>query len=123
MRSVQVNVSPEVCETIVDLAHRSRIAVVNVINTDAIHRDGMREERVAISFEASTPDAKKFVDTLLASEIFDPERVWVDVRERRAIVNHETLSRITYPWVMPPTDIVEDLYQFSHVTVGLIGRV
>jgi hypothetical protein len=123
MRSVQVNAPGELTDRIADLAHRIGVSSVDVANITAIHSSGVPEKKVEVSFEISTPKAKKFVDDLLLSDFYDREKVWFEVRERRSIIGKETMRDITYPWVIPSTDILQDLYQFSHVTWGLIGRV
>ena len=45
------------------------------------------------------------------------------MREPRTIVSQEGPSKVTWPLVIPTTDIFEELWQFSHVTFGFIGRV
>jgi hypothetical protein len=99
------------------------VSVVSVTEITAIHDDGTRERKVEVSFETSTPTAKRFIDRLLLADIYDRETVWFEVRERRSIVTKDPIHKVTYPWVIPSTDILEDLYQFNHVTWGLIGRV
>lgn len=123
MRSVQVNAPKELEDQLAHLAHECDVSVVSVTNVTAIHSTGAPESKIAVSFETSTPKAKIFVERLLLSEIYDRDKVWIDVRERRAIINKDPLPDVTYPWVIPGTDVLEDLYQFSHITVGLIGRV
>lgn len=123
MRSVQINAPGEFTDPVARLAHRVGVPVVDVVEITARHRDGGSEQRVELSFEASTPKAKKFVDGLLLSDFYDRQKISFEVRERRSIVNTDSLYDITYPWVIPSTDILQDLYQFSHLTWGLIGRV
>lgn len=123
MRSVQVNAPGELTDRIAQLAHELGVSVVDVAKITALHRNGATEKKVEVSFETSTPKAKKFVDDLLLSDFYDREKVWFEVRERRSIVGKDSIRDITYPWVIPSTDILQDLYQFCHVTWGLIGRV
>jgi len=123
MRSVQVNAPGDLTDSIAHLAHQVGVSVVDVANITAIHRNGAPEKKVEVSFETSTPKAKTFVDALLLSDFYDRQKVWFEVRERRSIIGTDPIHDITYPWVIPSTDILQDLYQFSHVTWGLIGRV
>ncbi|MBV9241051.1 MAG: hypothetical protein JO314_03495 [Acidobacteria bacterium] len=123
MRSVQVNTPKELMDRIAGLAHSVGVSVVDVGDITAIHDDGARDPRVEISFETSTPKAKTFIDKLLLSDFYDRQVVWFEVRERRSIVGKDAIHDVTYPWVIPSTDILEDLYQFSHLTWGLVGRV
>ena len=123
MRSVQINTPRDRAEPIAKIAYECGISVVNVSDVTAWKKDGEREEKVTITFETSTPKAKRFVDGLLLSDVYDREIMWFDVRERRAIITTDRISDVTYPWVIPGTDILQDLYQFSHITLGLVGRV
>jgi hypothetical protein len=123
MRSVQITAPKEKIDPIAGLAHRSGISTVCVTEVTAMHAAGTSEPKVQISFEASTPNAKTFVDELLLADFYDRENIAFDVRERRSIIDKESIHDVTYPWVIPSTDILEDLYQFNHITWGLIGRV
>ncbi|HTH51438.1 MAG TPA: hypothetical protein VL501_05875 [Pyrinomonadaceae bacterium] len=123
MRSVQVNTPKDRAKAIAELAFETGVSVVNVQDAIAWHKDGERDEKVTVGFETSTPKAKKFVDDLLVSDAYDRQVVWFEVRERRSIITTDPIHDVTYPWVIPSTDILQDLYQFSHITLGLIGRV
>ncbi|HEY2848174.1 MAG TPA: hypothetical protein VGI80_10180 [Pyrinomonadaceae bacterium] len=123
MRSVQINAPHNLTDVLARLAHATGVSVVSVDEIIAIHSDSRRESRIQISFETSTPKAKKFIDDLLLSDFYDRDSVWFEVRERRSIVTRDAIHEVTDPWVIPSTDILEDLYQFNHVTAGLIGRV
>src|SRR5437868_2247525 len=123
MRSVQINAPRELADALAQLAHASEVSVVTIDEITAIHDDDRREPKIQVSFETSTPKAKKFVDDLLLSDFYDRANVWFEVRERRSIVTQDPIHDVTYPWVIPSTDILEDLYQFSHITWGLIGRI
>jgi hypothetical protein len=123
MRSVQVKAPPELKDEIADLAFESGIAAVTMLDLVGVSRSGTREPKLAITFETSTPKAKAFVEKLLLASFFDRETVAFDVRERRSIINTEPLHDVTYPWVIPGMDVLQDLYQFSHLTLDLVGRV
>jgi hypothetical protein len=76
-----------------------------------------------VSVEAATPQAKAFMDSLLASPSFDPEECSVTSRELRAIINKEPVAQLTRPMIEPVVDVVEDLWQLNHVTASYIGRL
>lgn len=123
MRSVQIKAPPELRDEIAGLAFDSGIAAVTFMDLLAVSKSGASDPKVAITFETSTPKAKDFVDKLLLAQYFNREKIAFDVRERRSIINTDPIHDVTYPWVMPGTDVIQDLYQFSHITAGLIGRV
>lgn len=75
-----------------------------------------------ISAETSTPKAKKFADTVLASSWFDPAQCTVSSRELRAIVTNAHPYEITRPMLEPPINVFEDLWQLNHVTLSYIAR-
>jgi hypothetical protein len=43
-------------------------------------------------------------------------------REVRAIVNDQPLAGLTRPMSEPFTDVIQDLWQLSHVTASYVGR-
>jgi hypothetical protein len=75
-----------------------------------------------VSAETSTPCAKSFIDGLFSASWFDPEQHSLTARELRAILTHEPLSDITRPMVEPALDVMEDLWQLSHITPSYLGR-
>ncbi|HEX8637825.1 MAG TPA: hypothetical protein VF692_07185, partial [Pyrinomonadaceae bacterium] len=66
---------------------------------------------------------KHFVDALLASEFYDKQEFSVAIRQPRSILSGENLRELTKPLVDPATDIFEELWQFSHITAGFVGRI
>ena len=85
-----------------------------------VHGPELRKH--VVSVECSTPQAKAFIDALLASAAFDTEECSLSSRELRALITHDPISRITRPMVEPAPDIIEDLWQMSHVTASYVGR-
>jgi hypothetical protein len=83
---------------------------------------GPESQKHVVSVEVSTPKAKAFIDALLASPLFDVDECSITLREVRAIINKESLSDITQPMVEPAPDVIEDLWQLSHVTPSFVGR-
>src|SRR3954454_5805374 len=75
-----------------------------------------------ISAQTSTPRAKKFADTVLASPWFDPTQCTVSSRQLRALVTSTHPREITQPMPEPPINVFEDLWQLSHVTVSYLAR-
>jgi hypothetical protein len=89
-----------------------------------VHRpDRQVVTKDVIDLETATPTAKAFIDALMTAPFYDPAEYAVSVRQPRSIVSREPPRRITWPLVEPTMDLFEELWQFSHVTVGFIGRV
>ena len=77
---------------------------------------GPDRRKHVVSAECSTPKAKAFIDALLSSPLFDVEECSVSSRELRGLITADGLAEITRPMVEPVPDIIEDLWQLSHVT-------
>jgi hypothetical protein len=75
-----------------------------------------------VSAQTSTPQAKKFADSVLASPWFDSTQCTVSSRQLRALVTSTHPHEITQPMLEPPINVFEDLWQLSHVTVSYLAR-
>jgi hypothetical protein len=103
----------------------ARIAVETGIPSASVYEifvHGPDRPKHVVSVETSTPKAKAFIDALLASPIFDIDECSITSRELRAIISHESLADLTQPMVEPAPDVIEDLWQMSHVTPSYVGR-
>lgn len=103
----------------------ARIAIAAGIASASVYEvfvHGPERRMHVVSVEAATPQAKAFMDSLLASPSFDPEECSVTSRELRAIISKEPIAQLTRPMIEPVVDIVEDLWQLNHVTASYIGR-
>jgi hypothetical protein len=119
MHEVRATVPVERSAAIAQIAIDSGISQVSVYDV-FVH--GPERRRHVVSVECSSPQAKTFLDVLLASPLFDIEECSVSSREVRAIVNATPLAEVTRPMVEPAPDIIEDLWQMSHVTASFAGR-
>jgi hypothetical protein len=81
------------------------------------------ETKDVIDIETATPVAKAFTDALMSADFFTPEEYSIAIRQPRSVVSREKPPRLTWPLVEPTIDIFEELWQFSHVTYGFVGRV
>lgn len=108
---------------VAEIAFASGIREVSISKLETRSADGTSEAKEAVDIQTSTPKAKKFVDALLEADFYDAEKFTVNTRQPRSIISKENLSELTYPLVEPPTDLLEELWQFSHPTKGFCGRV
>ena len=104
------------------VARAAAAAGIHQVAVYQVFLHGIEENREVVSAESSTPCAKAFVDALLSSDWFDPKDCSITARELRAILNHQPLSELTYPMVEPALDVLQDLWQLSHITPSYIGR-
>ncbi|HYP54429.1 MAG TPA: hypothetical protein VEQ42_12850 [Pyrinomonadaceae bacterium] len=94
------------------------------IHQQQTHRpDHPPETKDIVDLETATPTAKKFIDALMSSDFFKPGDYSIAVRQPRSVVTRERPPQVTWPLVEPTVDIFEELWQFSHVTYGFVGRV
>jgi hypothetical protein len=87
------------------------------------HADGKVERKDVVDVEASTPQGKRFIDSLLAADFYNREDFTISVRQPRSIISQTGFRELTRPLVQPASDIFEELWQFSHITVGFVGRI
>jgi hypothetical protein len=79
--------------------------------------------RRMLSVETSTPKARAFVASFMQSRLSDSDYVLTS-REVRAIVSgqNQSLAILTRPMSEPQPDVLQDLWQLSHVTPSYVGR-
>jgi hypothetical protein len=107
-------------------AEVARLAFSVGLSEASVHQEyvhGPDRRRDVIEVQASTPTAKALIEAVMASPRFDPLEWSISVREPRSIVSNVGPAAITRPLVVPAIDLLEELWQFSHVTFGFVGRV
>lgn len=122
MRLVRVTVPRGKGEEVARIALEVGVPQASVQPLVSLSREG-REEKEAVDVNTSTPSAKAFIDAVMAAPFFDPADYSFNVREPRAIISKEGPRRLTRPIVIPETDIYEEVWQFSRVTVSFVGRM
>lgn len=119
MHEIRATVPPELTEEAARLAHEAGIERVSIAEV-FIHGPGLT--RRIVSADTSTPKARAFVDGLLSSPAFSGADYTVTSREVRSIVSDESPNGLTRPMSEPFTDVIQDLWQMSHVTTSYVGR-
>lgn len=76
-----------------------------------------------IDVDTSTPKAKAFIERVTQSAFFAAEQFSIVVRQPRSVVSGNDLATLTRPMSEPEIDLFEELWQFSHVTYGFVGRI
>src|SRR6185369_12288521 len=77
-----------------------------------------------LSLETSTPNARAFVERFLNSDSLSQADHTLTSREIRSLIGNPAPSvvMLTRPISEPLPDIVQDLWQLSHLTPSYIGR-
>src|SRR2546423_13919871 len=123
MREITVKGPNGSAKDIARLAFSAGIAEVTVQPGQTLHATKQETVNDIVEIGTATPTAKKFIDTLIAAPFFNQEEYTIAVKQPRSIISSEKLSNITRPLVEPTIDILEELWQFSHVTFGFVGRI
>lgn len=123
MRLVRVKAPEGGGEEVAQVAFDAGISQVTTHQQQVRRANGEHETKDVIDVETATPKAKVFLDALMAAPFFDAEKYSIAVRQPRSVVGRERPPEITWPLVEPTIDIFEELWQFSLVTYGFIGRV
>ena len=119
MHEIRATVPPELTAEAARLAHEAGIERVSIAEV-FIHGPGLT--RQIVSVDTSTPKARAFVDALLNSPAFSGIDYTLTSREVRSIVSAESVDSLTRPISEPFTDVIQDLWQMSHVTTSYVGR-
>jgi hypothetical protein len=122
MRLIKISAPVRYRERVIHTAFSAGVDSVSVHDVTRYTTSG-DDERAAIGIETSTPIAKKFIDKLLAEDYFRGSGITFNTRQPRAVISGRDVREITYPMCEPATDLYHELWQFSHVTYGLIGRI
>lgn len=123
MRAIKICVPKELSADVLDVIFLHGATGATVHSVDHFDAAAKPQDKVVIDIETSTPTAKVVTDALIAAAFFDRSSCSVSTRQPRAIVSKEKFSDLTVPWIEPAVDICQELWQFSHVTVGFAGRV
>jgi hypothetical protein len=123
MRLVTINAPVGLGEKIRDTAFAAGVSRVSIHQVRTHKRNGDTQDSEAIKVETSTPKAKRFIDNLIGEAYYDRETITFSVRQPRAIISGDDMRDLTTPLAEPPTDLLEELWQFSRVSYGLVARV
>jgi hypothetical protein len=123
MRLIKVNSPAGKGEAVAQTAFSVGIEKVSLYQTSSLQSNGKSEIKDTIDIETSTPKGKHFLDALFQSDFYNRDDFSIAVRQPRAVISGENLRGLTVPLVEPASDIAEELWQFTHITYGFVGRV
>jgi len=123
MRLIKIAAPEGRGDDITKIAFAAGIESVSRWQLESRSSDGGIERKDIVDIETSTPKAKRFIDELLAAPFFDRKDFTVSTRQPRAIVSKNDVEKLTEPYVEPSIDILQELFQFSHITLSFVGRV
>jgi hypothetical protein len=119
MHEIRATLPPEHVEKATRLA---RAAGIDCVAVSEIYLHGPDAMRRVVSVETSTPKARAFGEAFLGSADLRGADYSLTSRELRAIVNGEDLAALTRPMSEPFPDVIQDLWQLSHLTPSYVAR-
>lgn len=123
MRLVRVKTPEGKGQDVAQVAFRAGLSQATIHQQEVHRPNGRVDTRDVVDVETATPTAKAFIDAVMAAPFFDPGEYSIAVRQPRSVASRERPAEVTWPLVEPTVDIFEELWQFSHVTFGFIGRI
>lgn len=123
MRLVKITAPDDTGARVAQIAFSVGIKQVSIQKTEIHQATGEIKTSDAIDIQTSTPKAKRFVDALLESDFYNEKEFTINTRQPRSLISGESVRELTEPLVEPATDIFQELWQFSHITIGFVGRV
>jgi len=123
MRLIMVAAPEGLGDDVAKLAFSVEIEKVSRRQVESQHADGKVERKDVVDIETSTPKGKRFIDAVLAADFYNQEDFTISIRQPRSILSGTGVRELTKPLVEPSSDIFEELWQFSHITFGFVGRI
>jgi hypothetical protein len=123
MRQITITAPQGCAQEVAEIAFRVGISEVTIGEKRILSANGLEVTKDSIEIEVGTPLAKAFVDEFTSKPFFTRDEFSIAVRQPRSIISHERLSILARPLVEPSVDIFEELWQFSQVTYGFVGRI
>src|SRR5436190_23542162 len=119
MHEIRATIPPQTTAEAVRLAREAGIDRVTVAD---VYVHGPDAPRQVVAVETSTPKARAYVEALLAAPVFKNGDFSLTSRELRAIVDGGDLADLTRPMSEPFPDVIQDLWQLSHLTTSYLAR-
>jgi hypothetical protein len=123
MRLVRVKSPEGKGADVAQIAFDAGIKQVTIHQQKVLKADKSEETKDVVDVETATPTAKSYVDAVMAAPFFDAKEYAIAIRQPRSIVSREKPQKIAWPLVEPTVDVFEELWQFSLITYGFVGRV
>jgi len=108
---------------IAKIAFAVGISEVSVHVVRALKSDGAEILNDHLEIETATDLAKAFVEELITRPFFSREEYSITLRQPRSVISSQDVRALTRPLVEPTTDLFQELWQFSQVTFGFVGRI
>lgn len=122
MREIKVNTPVGMGETVARLAISCGANSTNIYPVRSVQLDGEIQAQDCVIVLSSNPVAKQFLETLMEQPYFSTEEYALALKRPAVLLNEKSAAELTCPWVMPTPEVSQELWEFSHVTAGMILR-
>jgi len=122
MRSVNISAPQGKGSDVAQIAFETGIDEVSISQAESRGKNGEIKAKESIDIETSTPKASRFIEKLLTSDFYNADEFSINIRQPRSIISKESVRELTKPFVEPATDVLEELWQFNHITTSFIIR-
>jgi hypothetical protein len=122
MRLVRISAPRGKGSDVAQIAFETGINQAAITQAESRDSKGDVKPKEMVDIETSTPTASVFLEKLLASDFYNAKDYTINVRQPRAIISKQSVRELTVPFVEPATDILEDLWQFNHITSSFLVR-
>jgi hypothetical protein len=123
VRQVTVSAPEGKGSEVAKIAFSVGIRDVSLNSIRSLKSDGGEQRKDHLEVETATHLAKAFVEKLAASSFFNTEEYSITLRQPRSIYSTREVRSLTRPLVEPSSDLFQELWQFSQITFGFIGRI
>jgi hypothetical protein len=104
---------------VVELALKSEISSPSV---QQVHDAGSNEDKEVVRVETATPKANNFEQAVLTADFYNPNDYSLTSQNLMSVVSSDPVAEVTRPMRIAPTDVLQDLWMQSHVTVSYLAR-
>lgn len=119
MHQVTVTAPKGKANEVVELALKSGISSPSV---QQVYDAGSNEDKDVVRVETATPRANTFEQAVLAAEFYNPNDYSLTSQNLMSIVSSEPVDKVTWPMRIAPTDVLQDLWMQSQVTISYLAR-
>ncbi|WP_029033392.1 hypothetical protein [Salinimicrobium terrae] len=123
MRLVTIQTPKGEGSKVAEMAIKLGISTVGIYEITLHQKKEKPRPADVIEIQSNTPKVKELVESLMVAPFYNPTTYSFTVRHPESIYASELPEEETKPLIRPSTDVYEELWQFSKVTVSLILRV
>jgi len=123
MRRITIKAPRGTAREVAAIAFAVGISEVTIGEERVLGADGSEIVKDSIDIDVGTHVAKAFLDEFPSKPFFAREKFSIAVRQPRSLITQEQTRTLTRPLVEPTVDIFEELWQFTQVTYGFVGRI